>query len=274
MSNTFASLFRNSRLASYDRTLNQVYTTPLKHKKIGDWGLKRNLPTVIRTRYATIDALDTTEHQTPWESGNSQVLFLKRWKENFPGSKCPAPRSDKTIHNIAKMTPADFKRFLKHCASIAPEFQALLNRKELVPDQVFEYLEVTFADDPSESPVGPTYSDHTVESGYPIEGPNLRQKGDRRVRDFYVESATIDEEGKPRVVLTTTPLGSSSSHSFLLDFEATREPHPVLSMSTEDMFLIRKESIGRVKDDDQRVQANPDHEKLMSRITDLIKKRE
>ncbi|KAI8368456.1 hypothetical protein BD560DRAFT_330970 [Blakeslea trispora] len=298
MSNSFASLLRHSRLASYDRTLNQVYTTPLKHKKIGDWGLKRNLPTVIRTRYATIDALDTAEHQTPWQSGNSQVLFVKRWKENFPHSKRPAPRSDSIVHNVAKMTPADFRQFLKQCVHLAPEFQALLAKKQMVPEQVFEFLHVTFAESPSEGIVGPTYSDIEVESGYPVEGrilnhdgngyavgvggvvaflPKrasvyLRQKGDRYVRPFFVESASIDEDGKPRVVLSVTQPGTGSSLPLLLEMEASeRDTNSLLTMPTENMFMTRKRRpIETVKDDDHRVQANPDHEKLMSRISSLI----
>ncbi|OBZ84155.1 hypothetical protein A0J61_07795 [Choanephora cucurbitarum] len=297
MSNSFASLLRHSRLASYDRTLSQVYTTPLKHKKIGDWGLKRNLPTVIRTRYATIDSLDTAEHQTPWQSGNSQVLFVKRWKENFPHSKRPAPRSDSITYNVAKMTPADFRQFLKQCVHLAPEFQTLLAKKQIVPEQVFEFLKVAFTDSPSESIVGPTYSDIEVEPGYPVEGRilnhdgnghavgvggvvaflprrssvHLRQKGDRHVRTFFVESASIDEEGKPRVVLSATRPGSGSNLSLPLEFEALeRDTSPMFTMTTENMFLTRKRSIEIAKDDDDRVQANPDHEKLMSRISSLI----
>ncbi|KAG1109473.1 hypothetical protein G6F42_015645 [Rhizopus arrhizus] len=267
MSNTFASLLRNSRLASYDRTINQVYTTPLKRKQIGDWGLKRNLPTVIRTRYATIEALDTAEHQTPWQSGNDKVLFVKRWKENFPESRRPAPRSDKHTYNIAKMTPVDFRRFLQQCAKRAPEFQHL---------------------------VGPTYSDYTSDEPYSVEGRilnagrhghavgiggvvahlpkrhslGLRQLGDRRVRTFYVESAHIDDEGKPKVVLTMTPPGTASLPFMLAFDDVADDQHQ--TMTTSEMFLTRKQSIGKVRDDQDQAKANPNHDALMSRITGLI----
>ena len=109
MSTSFASVLRNSRLASYDRSINQVYVKP-KYSK--SWGLKRDLPSVVRTKFVTIGALDTAEHQTPWESGESKVLFIKRWKENFPGSKKPTPRAEELTYNIANMTPAEFQRFL------------------------------------------------------------------------------------------------------------------------------------------------------------------
>lgn len=298
MSNSFATLLRSSRLASYDRSLGQVYTTKKHLKKLGEFGLKRNLPAVIRSRYVTIEALDTAEHQTPWESGNPQVLFLKRWKENFPNSKKPVPRSDSVKHNIVKMTPANFDLFLTACMKKAPEFQQLLKKKQLVSEQIYDFLDVTFAESASESPVGPTYSEFTVPPNQPlqVEGRilnaarhghavgiggvvaflpkrhsiGLRQLGDRKVRTFYVESAHIDDEGKPKVVLTLTPHGAASL-PFQIAFEEEEEQEREV-FSTRQMFLTRKESIGRVKDDDKKVIANPDHDKLMSRIAGLINK--
>lgn len=296
MSKSFASLLRNSRLATYDRSINQVYTTPLKHKQVGDWGLKRNLPTVIRTKYATIEALDTQEHQTPWQSANSQVLFIRRWKENFPSSEKPVPRSATETFNIAKMTPANFKRFLQQCARLEPQFQQLLRKKELVPEQVFDFLHVSFSDSPADTPVGPTYSSYTVDHGYSVEGRilnadkhghavgiggvvaflpkrhsmNLRHLGDRKVRTFYVESAHIDDEGKPRVVLTSSSPGAGSA-PFTLSFDDFYEDNTP-TVQTSDLFLKKTETLGRVKDDNNQVQANPDHEKLMSRIVELIQK--
>lgn len=287
MSNTFASLLRGSRLASYDRKIAQVYTTPLKHKQIGDWGLKRNLPTVIRTRYATIEQLDTAEHQTPWQPGDSQVLFVKRWKENFPSSKKPVPRLDRPTHNIVEMTPAEFDRFLHACSLKAPSFGQLLKKKEIVPEQVFDYLNVTFKESPAERPVGPTYSDHETDEVYPVQGRilnaarhghavgiagvvgflpkrhsvGLRQTGNRKVRQFYVESAKIDEEGKPHVLLTLTPPGAAS-----LPFMVAFADEPVQVKSTR-MFLTKKPI------EQDNVLPHPDHDQLMSRIADLINKK-
>ncbi|KAI9486019.1 MAG: hypothetical protein EXX96DRAFT_547403 [Benjaminiella poitrasii] len=301
MSKSFANLLRNSRLASYDRTINQVYTTSIKNKQLGDWGLKRNLPTVIRTRYVTIDALDTTEHQTPWQSGNNQVLFLKRWKENFPNSKKPVPRLDREQFNVTKMTPANFKRFLQQCAKRAPEFQQLLRKKELVPEQLFDYLNVTFIENPAENPVGPTYSDYRSSPGqasYSVQGRllnseknghavgvggvvaflhkrhswDLSQKGNRRVRTFYVESAYVDEDGKPRVTLTVNPPNHSSLPLAFISNDIQDEPS-YHHLSVADMFLTKR-SIGKVKVEDieSPIKPNPDHDKVMSRITELIKK--
>lgn len=293
MSTSFASLLRSSRLATYDRTIGQVYTTPLKHKKTGDWGLKRNLPTVIRTRYVTIEQLDTAEHQTPWQPGDSKVLFVKRWKENFPDSKRPVPRADKKTYNIVEMTPADFNRFLDTCSAQAPEFQQLLKKKKIVPDQLFEYLNVTFATSPAEKPVGPTYSDFTTEGANSVEGrilnstrhghavgvagvvaylpkehtTYLRQLGDKKVRTFYVESAHIDPEGKPHVRLTMNSSGNVGL-PFMMAFDENQSDN---IFTKPNLFLTRRESIGNVKEDN--IIANPDHENLMSRITNLINKK-
>ncbi|CEP14814.1 hypothetical protein [Parasitella parasitica] len=251
MEKSFASLLRHSRLSSYDRTLEQVYTSPKRFKRIGDWGLKRNLPTVIRTNNVTIGALDTAEHQTPWESGNGKVLFIRRWKENFPNSKKPLPRPEEIQHNAATMTPAEFQRLLKRSEKYkAKEFQEKLKNKELLPEQVFDYLQVSFATDPSESTaandgvVGPTYSDYEVGWHYPVQGRilnmdrmghavgvggvvalmakrtslGLRNSGDRAPRTFYVRNAEIDPQGRPKVEVTIQPNATSTSIPLLYDY--------------------------------------------------------
>lgn len=250
MTTSFAQLLRHSRLATYDRGINQVYTTPLKRKQIGDWGLKRNLPTVIRTKHLTVGALDTSEHQTPWESGESQVLFVKRWKENFPNSHKPAPRSEEIQHNIASMTPAEFQRFLRQSQKKASEFQAALAKKEMVPEQVYDFLSVNFAETTDNNHgngiVGPTYSEHQVGWDYPVQGRilnadrqghvigiggvvatlpkrsaiGLRNSGDRRVRTFFVRNAELDDQGKPKVEVTMQAKGASSSIPLLNNYES------------------------------------------------------
>lgn len=255
MEKSFGNLLRHSRLASYDRTLEQVYTSPKRYRKIGDWGLKRNLPTVIRTKNATIGALDTAEHQTPWESGDGKVLFIKRWKENFPNSKKPSPRPEEIHHNAATMTPAEFQRLLRRSEKYkAKEFQEKLQKKELVPEQVFDYLQVNFATDTatesgsnvgSGGVVGPTYSDHQVGWDYPVQGRilnmdrmghsvgiggvvatlnkrsalGLRNSGDRRVQTFFVRKAELDEQGKPKVEVTLQSKGATSSIPLLNNYD-------------------------------------------------------
>ncbi|KAG0168064.1 hypothetical protein DFQ28_006959 [Apophysomyces sp. BC1034] len=300
MDKSFASLLRNSRLASFDRSLPRVYTTPKSSKKVGDWGLKRTLPTVIRTRYATISDLDTAEHQTPWQSGEGQVLFVKRWKENFPNSKKPVPRPETIEHNVALMNPAEFKRFLKDAAKKAPEFKAKLEKKELVPDQLFEYLNVHFSDKPATPVVGPSYSEHEHGWGYPVLGRilnadkhghavgiggvvallskhsaiGLRNTGDRRVRTFYVKDAEIDEEGRPVVTVDLHAPGSTVSSIMEDDFTNQSSAYAQSkfgSMSADEMFRLKPRRDAPIKEENENVEPNPRHQFLMARINGLLK---
>ncbi|CAO3597453.1 unnamed protein product [Absidia cylindrospora] len=177
MEKSFASLLRHSKLATYDRRLNQVYSTPKQRKQHGDWGLKRTLPSVIRTPYVTIGDLDTVEHQTPWESGHSQVAFLQRWKENFgdiPTSRPTRQRHDihqqhhkdgHEYHNVTSMTRSQFNHFIKH--TITPEtvntLQQALRTNQITRDQVYDYLNISFHPELS-SVVGPIYSTNLAQS--------------------------------------------------------------------------------------------------------------
>lgn len=254
MEKSFGNLLRHSRLASYDRSLPQVYKTTKHRKRIGDYGLKRNLPSVIKTPHLTIGALDTAEHQTPWESGQSKVLFLKRWKENFPNSKKPAPRPEVEHYNLASMTPAEFQRFLRQVKkqNKATSFQEALQKKEVVADQVFDYLNVNFnttqldGGEEGRGIVGPIYSDYQVGWDYPVQGRilnadrqghaigiggivaalprrnaiGLTMGGDRMVRTFYVKHAELDlETGRPKVEVTIRARGAASSIPLLNNYE-------------------------------------------------------
>ncbi|CAG8522761.1 664_t:CDS:1 [Cetraspora pellucida] len=111
---SFAELLRRSRLATFDPSLPQVYTSYGRYKTRGEWGLKRNLPPFLRTNVITVGALDTIEHQTPYKSAETMVKFTKCWKENFPLSKMVKPRKEEpSVINISKMSDKEFKRFLK-----------------------------------------------------------------------------------------------------------------------------------------------------------------
>jgi hypothetical protein len=83
---SFATLFRASRFASFDRTIPQAYTAPKRLRERGEWGFKRNLPPSLATAYITVADVDTTEHQTVFSNASSKVSLLKRWKESFPSS--------------------------------------------------------------------------------------------------------------------------------------------------------------------------------------------
>jgi len=291
MNKSFGDLLRHSRLASYDRTLEQVYTSPLKYRKTGDWGLKRNLPTVIRTKHLMVHQLDTAEHQTPWESGEGKILFIKRWKENFPNSHKPAPRSEDISYNIIDMTPAEFQRFLKRASYQSKEFQDLMEKKEITADEVFDYLKCTFADTPSHqnSVVGPTYSDYEIGWDYPVQGRilntarsghhvvgiagivavlmkrnaiGLRNMGERKVRTFYVNHAELDDQGKPRVEVSLQSKNATSSIPLLNNYESYD--------AFEFKYKSNRPRNQTSESNAANITPNPDHNDLMSRIAMLL----
>ncbi|KAI7887461.1 hypothetical protein K492DRAFT_170354 [Lichtheimia hyalospora FSU 10163] len=292
MEKSFAGLLRNSRLAKYDRKLGQVYCVSRENQQKGNWGLKRNLPSVIRTPFVTISDLDTAEHQTPWRSGTNQVMFVRRWKENFVNSKKPVPRPEHVEHNVALMTPAQFKQFVKQAAKRLPEFQQKLQDKELKKEQIFEYLGVTFNDSPATGVVGPTYSDNPVEMNYRVDGrflnndrdgyavgiggvvalcfkryvSNPRLHGDRRQRAFYVEEASIDAQGRPHVVVSPYEPGTSRITSILGGEDADHDAllSPSNDMKAEDLWNTSRVRQERpMQDKPDNVQANPKHQELM-----------
>ncbi|KAI8343493.1 hypothetical protein BC941DRAFT_411558 [Chlamydoabsidia padenii] len=236
MEKTFANLLRHSKLASYDRRLNQVYHSPKQSKHRGDWGVKRNLPTVIRTPFVTIGQLDTVEHQTPWDSGHSQVAFVNRWKENFGNTGTSSTRPRPHLDNLATMTRSQFNHYIKH--TITPDtvkaFHEELRANKITQDQVYDYLKISFNPEPA-TKMGPFYSTmttttdddermvqgrilNTQKGGYAVGiggivallpkrlAVGIKKPGDRLiVRQFYVRRAYIDDQGKPQVIVSLQP---------------------------------------------------------------------
>ncbi|EPQ28661.1 uncharacterized protein PFL1_03964 [Pseudozyma flocculosa PF-1] len=94
----FSRLLRQSRVASFDPTIPQVYSTPPAYAARGDWGLKRPLPSNTAgstasmpgsssnegsgaLRYLEVQQIDTPEGQTTWKERERETLFVKRWAE-------------------------------------------------------------------------------------------------------------------------------------------------------------------------------------------------
>src|SRR4051794_36291986 len=100
MDKPFARLLRNSRLATFDPAIPQIYRTTGTHHKLGDWGLKRNLPTVIRSHVIKVHELDTAEHQTPFSLALHDVIIIRSWLENFLHSLPPLPKPSVQPKNI------------------------------------------------------------------------------------------------------------------------------------------------------------------------------
>ncbi|KAG0046992.1 hypothetical protein BGZ83_007874 [Gryganskiella cystojenkinii] len=167
MERSFSHLLRTSRLATYDRSIGQIYTTTSKAKKIGDWGLKRNLPTVVRTHLLKIDQLDTAEHQTPFESASGDYLFLQRWKENFPRSRPPQPQPVTVKKDLSAMSEEQFQRLLRQAKDKRQAWKEALAKNEVKAEDHLQFMNIrtrtakgTFYDTttPSSTSSAPTHS--------------------------------------------------------------------------------------------------------------------
>ncbi|KAI8049626.1 mitochondrial ribosomal protein subunit-domain-containing protein [Syncephalis plumigaleata] len=141
---SFARLLRTSRLASYDPRIAQVYTTHGSARAKGDWGLKRNLPTAVRTNYITVNALDTAQHQTPFESAQGQVWRLQRWREAFPDSRPPQARPAQPTTNIMRLTATQWRDFLRKAEERKHEWRKGVRDLKLQPDQHLAFMQAVY----------------------------------------------------------------------------------------------------------------------------------
>ncbi|ORX89262.1 hypothetical protein K493DRAFT_234175 [Basidiobolus meristosporus CBS 931.73] len=233
---SFARLFRTSKLASYDPKINQVYTTFGGFRDIGDWGLKRNLPVTLRTKFIDVQALDTLEHQTPITSAQGSILTLKRFKENFPTSKSPEALPMNIPTNVTKLSEQEWKKFIKKAANRKQEWRDAVEAKKLREDEHLSFMNAVSSRTTGSQPAYPSYHLNNpsvvkvqgrilnrITGGYAVGiagivaflpsrfaaqslGANLRD-----LKTFYVVKAEIDSEGKPDVVLSVTQPETASA---------------------------------------------------------------
>ncbi|KAI9297283.1 hypothetical protein K502DRAFT_115491 [Neoconidiobolus thromboides FSU 785] len=239
MSKSFAQLFRASKFATYDPTIKQVYTTHGSAKKIGDWGLKRNLPKAWRSPVITVKAIDTAERQTPFDSALHDVLFLKRWNQNFGNQSeknWTGFSADRKI-DLTELSEEQFQQLLAKAKERQVEFK---NRYGKLDNQISAINEFFNLLDTHQLAVKapPMYRSTRGEKKV-VEGRILGRvkfgahavgvngvvsylakvsvgrnwqsgnKGDdneinpfnHEVRQFYVQEAYIDKDGAPRVTL-------------------------------------------------------------------------
>src|SRR4051812_26401929 len=147
MDKSFAHLLRNSRLASYDPVLPQIYRTASAHHKTGDWGLKRNLPTVISSHVIKIGALDTPEHQTPFDSALHDVTITQQWLENFPHSLPPVKKPEKLARNIRTMPDWKWKLFLLETHRRKNEWREKIKNSKASKSSYLAFLNATSGKD-------------------------------------------------------------------------------------------------------------------------------
>ncbi|KAL4067833.1 mitochondrial ribosomal protein subunit-domain-containing protein [Scleroderma citrinum] len=137
----FAQLFKQSKFASFDRHIAQVYTTHGGNAHRGDWGFKRPLSIRRRGAYITVKNVDTTEYQTEWSSAEPQAVWMKNWdqlqispqlsdgghgsyaspeqlrdhiqeSDYLPNQRDPSTWRRHYIPNLESMTPVEFRKYL------------------------------------------------------------------------------------------------------------------------------------------------------------------
>ncbi|KAG9095742.1 hypothetical protein FRC06_009470 [Ceratobasidium sp. 370] len=103
---SFSKLLRQSKFASYDPAISQVYASFGGYSHRGHWGTKRDLPpkrkhkisdplvsssggrgSARRNPVAFISALDSAEGQTEWTSAEKDVRWLRRLEELGTGAQ-------------------------------------------------------------------------------------------------------------------------------------------------------------------------------------------
>ncbi|EPS96854.1 hypothetical protein FOMPIDRAFT_1062104 [Fomitopsis schrenkii] len=77
----FANLLRQSRFASFDPAIGNVYASYGGHAHRGNWGLKRPLPLRRRKGNVRVQAIDSIAQQTEWTPAERQARWIQMWEE-------------------------------------------------------------------------------------------------------------------------------------------------------------------------------------------------
>ncbi|GBC02416.1 hypothetical protein RclHR1_04610002 [Rhizophagus clarus] len=247
---SFSQLLRNSRLSKFDPTLSQVYKTYGEYHRLGDYGVKRNLPNYLRTNVVTISEMDTMEHQTPYNSAETLIRFKRKWKENFLISKTVEPLKSSDINqrnfiNISKLSKKDFEKLLKKIKKRKDEWNELLTTTTYDSNDWLEFLGLTYDTKISNSIIkGLTYSHNNPGVNFQVQGrilnkdsngifavgisgvvgslhfgkaQRLVQVNRKKLDNFYIEKVEFDDQGRPNIRVSHTPLLSSQDEFNIFD---------------------------------------------------------
>jgi hypothetical protein len=147
----FATLLRNSKFATFDPAIAQVYTSYGGDAHRGQFGFKRPLPLRRRRAFLVADAVDSPSQQSEWTPAEDRVRFIRRWDElrvdaHVTGSRlqnsgewhvdsefAPARIEEASstmrggwttaVPNIYAMTDQEFASYLNKLRKLRPEFQ-------------------------------------------------------------------------------------------------------------------------------------------------------
>ncbi|KAJ9063478.1 hypothetical protein DSO57_1000066 [Entomophthora muscae] len=173
---SFAELLRASKFATFDPVIKQVYATPQVCKKVGDWGLKRNLPRTWQAKVITVDGFDTAERQTPFDSALDQLYFKIRFCANFGNtsqeswSGFPANRP----RPLGLLPSSEFKALLKEAKARKPEWDAIPITERSKPEDMLRFLNLDSSANFNSTKAPPCYRSTTNEQG-PVKGRILNR---------------------------------------------------------------------------------------------------
>ncbi|KAI0797464.1 mitochondrial ribosomal protein subunit-domain-containing protein [Abortiporus biennis] len=77
----FVTLLRQSKFASFDPAIGQVYSSHGGHLSRGNWGFKRPLRLRRRNAAITVNSVDSREQQTRWHMAEGQSRWIRMWEE-------------------------------------------------------------------------------------------------------------------------------------------------------------------------------------------------
>jgi hypothetical protein len=177
VSDSFASLFRNSRLAALPQPIkipqaaprtatifanyptHQVLTSGNATRSRGEWGLKRPMPS-LKTKYVSVRKLDSSIHQTHFESANDKVKLVRRWSEaripltnsehssklfsSSPSYKSPfVTRSTEDIQGpwLPTLSPRELRQVVTRARKLRGEYLQA-SGEQTSKEQALEYLKL------------------------------------------------------------------------------------------------------------------------------------
>lgn len=83
-SSSYSALLRRSKLASYNPSIEQVYTSTGGNLSRSNFGLKRPLPqaTTSAAPFVRVNSLDNAQKRTEFRKGTKEALYVQKWAES------------------------------------------------------------------------------------------------------------------------------------------------------------------------------------------------
>ncbi|KAG0024698.1 hypothetical protein BGZ80_010277 [Entomortierella chlamydospora] len=212
MERSFPQLLRTSRLATFDKTIPQIYTTTGKSKAIGDWGLKRNLPT------KDLSTMTDAEFKKLLQTAREK---RQAWKEALAKNEVPSDEHLSFMNIMSRYSKAGPIDTSTSQASVGFGTPAATTASS-----------VPMAGSSTRVKVGPTYGFYEPSTPTIVQGrclgrtrtnqligvcgaiatlPNNSsahlQVSSKSLQQYYVHRAELDADGRPNILLGNTAPG-------------------------------------------------------------------